>query len=55
MRQPTEPTKYTINFDESDRKYLLVQLFKQLIIEKELPDIMTRAEKLADEYIQQHN
>ena len=51
MRRPTEPTKYTINFTEEDKKQQVINAFKQLIIERDCPNIDKEAKKLAKKYL----
>ena len=46
--------KYKINYTEQDIETMLLNMFIQLIVDKEHPDIVTRAKQLTQQYIDKH-
>lgn len=49
-----KPSKYTINYTTEDEKNALINLFIQLIVSRDHPEIINTAEQLACKYIKQH-
>ena len=46
--------KYKINYTEQDIETMLFNMFIQLIVDKEHPDIVAKAKQLTQKYIDKH-
>lgn len=53
--QDDKTNKHTINFTDEDIHTWLKSRFVQLIIERDHPEILIKAEELAHKYVQQEN